>query len=149
MLPYCFLFLCQADDLLSCLQSLQQNVTISPAPSPLPSIMDLGKAGSNPVNTEPQAFVNNIKEAVSDCCEFACNGMICPFSWYSIVNKQLDVDIMDPGFVVQSLIQDRSGIQDIFQLLCTYGSNVTRGRIQDSEREADQLRKKAKRDHEM
>ncbi|XP_048415952.1 colorectal mutant cancer protein-like isoform X2 [Stegostoma tigrinum] len=95
----------KADDLLSCLQSLQRNVTISPPPSPVPSIAETGKAGSNPVNTQPQAFVNN-----------------------------------DPGFMVQSLIQDRSGIQDIFQLLCTYGSNVTRGRIQDSEREVDQLK---------
>ncbi|XP_060702134.1 colorectal mutant cancer protein-like isoform X1 [Hemiscyllium ocellatum] len=98
----------KADDLLSCLQSLQQNVTTSPPPSPFPSIMDTGTTGCSTINTELQALGNN-----------------------------------DPGLMVERLIQsfqDCSGIQDIFQFLCRYGSNVSRVRIQDSGREADQLR---------
>ncbi|XP_067872107.1 colorectal mutant cancer protein-like isoform X2 [Heterodontus francisci] len=48
----------KADDLLSCLQSLQQSVTISPPPSPFPSIMGTITAESSTISTECAALVN-------------------------------------------------------------------------------------------
>ncbi|XP_072338450.1 colorectal mutant cancer protein-like isoform X1 [Scyliorhinus torazame] len=48
----------KAGDLLTCLQSLQQNVTVSPLPRPFPSIMGAMTAGSSTVDTNLEAIVD-------------------------------------------------------------------------------------------
>ncbi|XP_078054926.1 colorectal mutant cancer protein-like [Mustelus asterias] len=63
----------KADDLLTCLQSLQQSGTISPPPSPFPRFMGAITAGSSAadteatVNTDPRFVVERFTRSFQDC----------------------------------------------------------------------------------